>query len=62
MKKAYLISLVAVLCLGAHSVQGQSLNLTLEECLRLAEENNAYVKNAELDIRGAELQRKEALW
>lgn len=62
MKKAHLISLVAVLCLGTHSVQGQSLNLTLEECLRLAEENNAYVKNAELDIRGAELQRKEALW
>lgn len=35
-------------------------SLTLEECSQLALENNARMKNARLDVKGAEEVRKEA--
>ncbi len=35
--------------------------LTLEDCRRMALENNVYAKNSELDVRAARLQKQEAL-
>lgn len=43
----------------ALSVEAQR-SLTLEECSQLALENNARMKNARLDVKGAEEVRKEA--
>lgn len=54
-----MIGLVCSLSLCAVTVNAQQL-LTLEECSRLALENNAKMKNAHLDVKGSEESRKEA--
>ena len=58
MKKTVIMILAALMPLGAAA---QQRTLTLEECLRLAGENDPYVKNARLDVLAAEAQRQEAL-
>lgn len=57
------IKYILLLCLltGALSAGAQSVTLTLENCHALAEENNAALRNAELDIRAAQFQKQEAL-
>lgn len=55
-------SMIVVVCLllsWAITAEAQQL-LTLEECSRLALENNAKMKNARLDVKGSEESRKEA--
>lgn len=55
-------SMIGVVCLlssWAITAEAQQL-LTLEECSRLALENNAKMKNARLDVKGSEESRKEA--
>ena len=52
-------SLLCLLLVPALSVEAQR-SLTLEECSQLALENNARMKNARLDVKGAEEVRKEA--
>lgn len=54
-----IIGLACSLSLCAVSAEAQQL-LTLEECSRLALENNAKMKNARLDVKGSEESRKEA--
>ncbi len=54
---------ILLLSLGLSSIfpmTGQSQSLTLEECLKMASENNAYSRNADLDVRAAWLQKQEA--
>lgn len=51
-------NLLCLLLVPALSVAQRSL--TLEECSQLALENNARMKNARLDVKGAEEVRKEA--
>jgi len=43
------------------ALTAQQLTLTLDECLSMAAEQNAYSKNAALDMQAATLQKKEAL-
>lgn len=50
------------LLLAGLTCGAQSLTLTLQDCKDAALNRNIAVRNAELDIRGAELQKKEALW
>ena len=52
-------NLLCLLLVPALSVEAQR-SLTLEECGQLALENNARMKNARLDVKGAEEVRKEA--
>ena len=52
-------NLLCLLLVPALSVEAQR-SLTLEECSQLALENNARMKNARLDVKGAEEVRKEA--
>ena len=52
-------NLLCLLLVPALSVEAQC-SLTLEECSQLALENNARMKNARLDVKGAEEVRKEA--
>lgn len=52
-------NLLCLLLVSALSVEAQR-SLTLEECSQLALENNARMKNARLDVKGAEEVRKEA--
>lgn len=52
-------NLLCLLLVPALSVEAQR-SLTLEECSKLALENNARMKNARLDVKGAEEVRKEA--
>lgn len=52
-------NLLCFLLVPALSVEAQR-SLTLEECSQLALENNARMKNARLDVKGAEEVRKEA--
>ena len=52
-------NLLCLLLVPALSVEAQR-SLTLEECSQLALENNARMKNARLDVKGAEAVRKEA--
>lgn len=52
-------NLLCLLLVPALSVEAQR-SLTLEECSQLALENNARMKNALLDVKGAEEVRKEA--
>lgn len=52
-------NLLCLLLVPALSVEAQH-SLTLEECSQLALENNARMKNARLDVKGAEEVRKEA--
>lgn len=54
-----IIGMICLLPLCALTVEAQQL-LTLEECSRLALENNAKMKNARLDVKGSEESRKEA--
>lgn len=51
--------MICLLPLCALTVEAQQL-LTLEECSRLALENNTKMKNARLDVKGSEESRKEA--
>ncbi len=44
------------------SAQAQSLSLSLQDCKDAALGHNTYIENAALDVRSAELQKKEALW
>lgn len=46
--------------LSAGDVTGTGLALTLEDCVRLAGQNNATIRGARLDLRAAELQSEEA--
>lgn len=57
--KYSIIGMICMLPLCALTVEAQQL-LTLEECSRLALENNAKMKNARLDVKGSEESRKEA--
>ena len=50
-------NLLCLLLVPALSVEAQR-SLTLEECSQLALENNARMKNARLDVKGAEEVRK----
>ena len=52
-------NLLCLLLVPALSVEAQR-SLPLEECSQLALENNARMKNARLDVKGAEEVRKEA--
>ena len=52
-------NLLCLLLVPALSVEAQR-SLTLEECSQLALENNARMKNARVDVKGAEEVRKEA--
>ena len=52
-------NLLCLLLVPALSVEAQR-SLSLEECSQLALENNARMKNARLDVKGAEEVRKEA--
>lgn len=52
-------NLLCLLLVPTLSVEAQR-SLTLEECSQLALENNARMKNARLDVKGAEEVRKEA--
>ena len=52
-------NLLCLLLVPALSVEAQR-SLTLEECSQLALENNARMKNARLEVKGAEEVRKEA--
>lgn len=54
-----IIGMICLLPLCALTVEAQQL-LTLEECSRLALENNTKMKNARLDVKGSEESRKEA--
>lgn len=58
---AMLIGSCAATWAGDGSGVSSGLTLTLEDCVRLAEENNADIRGARLDIRAAELQKDEAL-
>lgn len=51
-----MICLLSLCIVAGHAQQV----LTLEECSRLALENNAKMKNARLDVQGSEESRKEA--
>lgn len=57
--KYALLSLACCLSLTAVDGEAQQL-LTLEECSRLAVENNAKMKNARLEMEGTKESRKEA--
>lgn len=55
----YITSILAALICNC-GAKAQSLTLTLEDCHSLAEEHNAGMRNAELDLTAARLQKQEA--
>ncbi len=55
-------SLALSILLVPLSVRAQSLSLSLQDCKDAALSHNAYIENAALDVKSAELQKKEALW
>lgn len=54
------ISSLFLLIAAAFEASAQSLELTLEDCHTIAEQNNAAMRNAELDVKAARLQKDEA--
>lgn len=68
MRRMFGIMLAAALCcMGVHSGYAQDVQsgrkqvLTLEQCCALAMDNNASVRNSELDVQAAKLRTQEAL-
>lgn len=61
-RKGIVYRMPAVICLLSLCIVAGNAQqvLTLEECSRLALENNAKMKNARLDVKGSEQSRKEA--
>lgn len=63
MKSSVKITSLAIsILLVPLSVRAQSLSLSLQDCKDAALSHNAYIENAALDVKSAELQKKEALW
>lgn len=61
LKRLTLALIVAVLGLSATAQQSQSLRLSLAEAQQYAVEHNATMKNADLDVKKAELERWKTL-
>ena len=59
MKKINYISIAFVLLMGFAS-QAQTKVWTLEECVRYALENNITIQNSELDLKNADIDKKDA--
>ena len=59
MKKNSWISVVFIMLFGL-SVQGQSKKWTLEECVKYAIQNNISIKQSELDLKAALIDKKDA--
>nr|WP_315250041.1 TolC family protein [uncultured Flavobacterium sp.] len=59
MKKINYISIAFVLLIGFAS-QAQTKVWTLEECVRYALENNITIQNSELDLKNADIDKKDA--
>jgi len=59
MKKINYISAVFVFLIGFAS-QAQTKVWTLEECVRYALDNNITIKNSELDVKNADIDKKDA--
>lgn len=59
MKKLSVIMALLVLPLVCPA---QMTEMTLDECLRLAADNDPYLKNSKLDVQAAREQAREAVW
>ncbi|WP_348822619.1 TolC family protein [Flavobacterium aestuarii] len=59
MKKINHIKIVLILLIGL-STQAQTKVWTLEECVRYALDNNITIKNSELDVKNADIDKKDA--
>ncbi|TRX39012.1 TolC family protein [Flavobacterium restrictum] len=59
MKKNNYVSLAFIL-LASFSIQAQTKNWTLEECVKYAIQNNISIKQSELDTKTAEIDKKGA--
>jgi outer membrane protein len=59
MKKINYIPIVLILLMGLSS-QAQTKVWTLEECVRYALENNITIQNSELDVKNADIDKKDA--
>ena len=59
MKKINYISIAFVFLIG-FSTQAQTKVWTLEECVRYALDNNITIKNSELDVKSADIDKKDA--
>lgn len=59
MKKINHIKIVLILLIGL-STQAQTKVWTLEECVRYALDNNITIKNSELDLKNADIDKKDA--
>ncbi|WP_100842260.1 TolC family protein [Flavobacterium sp. 5] len=59
MKKINYIKIALVLLVGLSS-QAQTKVWTLEECVRYALENNITIQNSELDLKNADINKKDA--
>ena len=61
MKNTYIIYICAALAfLPLSAVPAAAQSLSLEDCLRMASENDPYLRNARLDTRAAQLRKQEA--
>ena len=61
MKNTYIIYICAALAfLPLSAVPAAAQSLSLEDCLRMASENDRYLRNARLDTRAAQLRKQEA--
>lgn len=63
MKKRCFLALVALLSLNAYSQEqpGDTLNLTLDECIRIALTDNPTIKVADMEIQRVDYSKKETL-
>lgn len=63
MKKRGFIALVALLSLNAYSQEqtGDTLNLSLDECIRIALTDNPTIKVADMEIQRVDYSKKETL-
>ena len=52
-------SLVALFCVSFYA---QSQILTLQDCIELAIEKNISIKQSELDLVNAEIDKKKCIW
>src|SRR5688572_29268175 len=59
MKKINYIPIVLIFLIGLSS-QAQTKVWTLEECVRYALENNITIQNSELDVKNADIDKKDA--
>lgn len=63
MKKRCFLALVALLSLNAYSQEhpADTLNLTLDECIRIALTDNPTIKVADMEIQRVDYSKKETL-